>query len=548
MTDLVILNGKVITFGGPDAEALAIKDGIITAVGSNAEIRKAAGAARVIDVQGNTVLPGFIDSHVHLFQGAAELDYLNLHGVYGTEEISSAVQAYAAMRPDDVLLYANSIDYHAFGDRPTTRHDLDAAMPDRPFCAMAPDGHTLWANTKALEMAGLLHGQVVDEGSEVVMATDGTATGELREAAAMAPVIAHTPLGGREMVGSVTGADPIPAPTRKERAIDKAVLAKGLKHCASYGITGLHNMDGNFYTLELLAEMEAEGTLICRTEVPMHLRHTDPLDRLEEVVQMHETYASDMLWCNRVKMFIDGVIDNGTAFMLQPYPGTNECSAPLFSDAHFKEACTRIDAMGLQIAVHAIGDAAVRRTLDAFEAAQNANGKRDSRHRIEHIETINTDDIPRLAELGVVASFQPLHSARAGFFSAYEAGEMLHDFQIKNGCPWQTIRETGAKISFSTDWPVVPVDVMLTIQGAVAGVEYSGDGRDQHQSLREALASYTCDNAWVEFNEHRKGTLRVGMMADIVVMDHDLDAMPLNQLSDARAAITVCNGKITFEA
>lgn len=158
MTDLVILNGRVMTFAGPDAEALAITGGVITAVGSNAEIRDLAGSARVIDAQGNTVLPGFIDSHVHLFQGAAELEYLNLHGVTGFDAIAAKVRLYSASRQDDVLLFANCFEYHAFGDAPTTRQDLDAVVSDRPFFVMASDGHTGWANTKALELRGFCMG------------------------------------------------------------------------------------------------------------------------------------------------------------------------------------------------------------------------------------------------------------------------------------------------------------------------------------------------------------------------------------------------------
>ncbi|KIC28330.1 amidohydrolase [Leisingera sp. ANG-M6] len=548
MTDLVILNGKVLTFDGPDAEALAIKGGLIAAVGTNAEIRAMAGAARVFDAQGSTVLPGFIDSHVHLFQGAAELEYLDLTGVFGLDALTRAVRAYAAERPDDVLLYAYAASYHAMGDRSLTRHDLDDVLPDRPFACMAPDCHTAWANTRALELAGLLQGKAVEEGSEVVMGADGTATGELREAGALAPVMKFTPLGGRDMEGSMTGADPIPAPTPAQRAIDKAVLEKGLRHCASRGITGLHNMDGNLYQLELLAELEAEDKLLCRTEVPLHLKHTDPLERLEEAAYMRQTYASSHLWSSRVKMFIDGVIENRTAFMLQPYPGTENRGAPLFSDAHFKEVCTRADAMELQISVHACGDAGVRRTLDAYEAARRANGPRDSRHRVEHIETVSAGDIPRFRELGVIASMQPLHAPHSSPEAIPELASLLHNHQIPTAFPSRTLRKSGAKVIFSTDWPVVPVDVMATIQGAVARQTLPGGWQDQTHSLRQALAAYTCDGAWAEFNEHRKGRLRAGMMADVVVMDCDLEAQPADSLSTAQAVLTICGGHVTFEA
>lgn len=549
MPDLVILNGKIITFAGPDAEALAIEGGKIVAIGTTAEIREIAGTAKVIDAQGNTVLPGFIDSHVHLFQGAAELNYLDLYDVKGVDGLAAAIRPYAASRPDDQMLFASAIDYHAISkDHTPTRHDLDAAFPDRPFAAMTSDHHTVYANTKALELAGLLHGKDVDEGSEVVMGADGTATGELLEAAAFGPVLAKTPLGGREMLGMTTGADPIPAPDANTRATDKDIIAQGLAHCASHGITSLHNMDGNFYQLELLSELEDDGRLLCRTEVPMHLKHTDPIDRLAEAVDMRAKYRGENVWCGRVKMFMDGVIDSKTAYMLQPYPGSESCSAPLFSDAHFKEVCIRADAENLQISVHAIGDGAIRQTLDGYEAAQQANGVRDSRHRIEHLETINPVDIPRLALLGVVASIQPLHSPRGGFFPPYDPGGVIHDWQFEHAFAWKAIRDSGAKVIFSTDWPVVPVDVMPSIQGAVAGVELPAIWPDQRQGLRETLRSYTADNAWVEFNEHRKGTLAAGMMADVVVMDTDLEAIDPDQLGQTRAAVTICGGRITYQA
>lgn len=548
MADLVILNGKCMSFDGPDAEALAITGGLITAVGTTAEMRAVAGDARIIDAAGATVLPGFIDSHVHLFSGGAELNFLNLHGVSGADALAAAVARYSPTRPDDALIFGCAIDYKIFGDRPITRRDLDAASPDRPFAAMTSDHHTVYANTRALEMAGLLQGADVAEGSEVVMGDDGLASGELLEVGAFGPVLALSPYGGRELLGMATGANPVPMPTMAERARDKEALAAGLAHCASHGITSLHNMDGNFYQLELLAELEAEGKLLCRTEIPMHLKHTDPVARVDEALEMRAAYNSDTLWCRRVKMFMDGVIDSRTAFMLQPYPGTDTCSAPLFTDEQFKAAAIRADAAGLQISVHAIGDGAIRQTLDGYEAARVANGVRDSRHRIEHLEVMNPTDIPRLAALDVVASIQPLHSPRGGFFPPYPPDSVIHGWQIEHAFAWKAIRDAGAKVIFSTDWPVVPVDVMPSIQAAVAGVELPDIWPDQRQGLRETLKSYTADNAWVEFNEDRKGQLKPGMMADVVVMDADLEATPPDQLGQTRAAVTICGGRITWEA
>ncbi|KUP91625.1 amidohydrolase [Tritonibacter horizontis] len=550
--DTVILNGRLITFDPdrPFADALAIGNGQIVAVGTTAEIRELVGAAtRVIDAAGGTVLPGFIDSHVHLFGGSVELSCLDLAKVRGETQLTEVVRAWADKHPDDQIVFAVQADYAILGaGKKTTRQALDRVLPDRPFAMYAPDHHTVWANTAALEATGLLHGAEVDAGAQVVMGADGTATGELQEPSAYAPVLRLTRHAGRDMMGLVTGADPVPSASLAERARDKAAIADGLKHCASHGITSLHNMDGNFYQLELLSEMEAEGTLLCRTEVPFHYKNTDPLARFAEAEEMRRRFNSDMVWCNRVKMFMDGVVESGTALMLEPYPGTDHIGDAVFEAEHFNQACITADAMGLQIATHAIGDLAVRRTLDGYEAAQQANGVRDSRHRIEHIEVLHPDDLPRFKALGVVASIQPGHAPFGGYFPPEGVGVMLHDHQIPLSYAWSDIRSSGARVIFSTDWPVIPVDVMPTIKAAVAPTQLGAPWPDQAQSLMDTLESYTAGNAWVEFNESRKGQLKPGMMADVVVMDHNLETMDPNLLDQARAAVTLCGGRITWEA
>lgn len=550
--DMVILNGRLITFDPerPKAEALAIGGGVILAVGSTAEIRALAGpGCRVVDAGGATVLPGFIDSHVHLFGGSVELDYLDLYGVQGLEALRAKVRPWAEARPDDRMIFAVQADYAIIAPgHQTTRQDLDQVLPDRPFAMFAPDHHTIWANTAALEMAGILHGGAVDQGAEIVMGADGTAAGELREPGAYAKVLALTRYGGRDLAGLVTGADPEPAATPAERAGDAEAIARGLKHCASHGITGLHNMDGNFYTAGLLKDLEARGDLLCRTEVPFHFKSFDSLDRFEEAAEMRARFSGDWVWCNRVKMFMDGVVESRTALMLEPYPGTDHVGDAVFEVEHFNAACVRADAMGLQIAVHAIGDLAIRRTLDGYAAARVANGARDSRHRIEHVEVLHPDDLPRFAEMGVVASIQPGHAPFGGIFPPEGLGRVLHDHQIPLSFAWRAIRDSGARVVFSTDWPVIGVEVMPSVKAAVAPVPMPAPWGDQRQSLMETLESYTAGNAWVEFNEGRKGRLAPGMMADVAVMSHDLEAMDPERLDQARAQLTLCGGRVTWEA
>jgi predicted amidohydrolase YtcJ len=549
--DLIIVNGALITFDASSqgATAIAICSGKISALGTDAEMRALAGPeTRLIDADKATVMPGFIDSHVHLFCGSVELGYLDLHGVQGRAALQDAVTPYAANTPDDAILFAVQADYAILHvDKTPTRHDLDTVCPDRPFAMFAPDHHTVWANTAALQLAGIERGGETAAGCEIVMGDDGMATGELREPGAYAAVLALTRHGGRDLAGLISGKDPVPTPTQSDRAKDKAALARGMQHCAAQGITGVQCMDGNFYQLELLSEMEAEGTLLCRVSVPFHLRPEDPLGRLSEAAVMTATYTGDMVYSGTVKMFVDGVIEGRTALMLQPYPDTTDTYGdPVFSAEHFNEACTRIDEMGLQIAVHAIGDGGVRRTLDAYEAAQTANGKRDSRHRIEHLETMHPDDVPRLAELGAVASIQPGHAPFGGIFPPTGVGKYLHPHQIPTAYPWTQLRDSGAPMIFSTDWPVIGVDVMTNIKAAIAPLDLGPDWVDQTQSLMQTLASYTRDNAWVEFHEHQKGRLAPGMLADIVVLSHDITTLDPARITDASARLTICNGHITF--
>jgi len=550
--DLIIINGALISFDADSASttALAITGQKISALGQDAEMLALAGQeTRIFDAQGATVMPGFIDSHVHLFGGSVELGYLDLTEVAGLNALTTAIAPYATENPGDAIVFAVGADYAILSeDRTPTRHDLDLACPHRPFAMIAPDHHTVWANTEALDRTGLLRGGKTEAGSLIVLGEDGLATGELREFGAFGPIVNLTRHGGRDLAGLVSGADPKPAPTASERQKDKAVLAKGLKHCAAQGITGLHCMDGNFYQLDLLTEMEGEGTLACRVAVPFHLKSFDPLERLSEAAEMNARYKGDMVYSGYVKMFIDGVVEGCTALMLDPYPGTEDTYGDaVFQADHFNEACRRIDAMGLQIAVHAIGDAGVRRTLDGLEAARVANGARDSRHRVEHLEVVHPDDIPRVAALGAVASIQPGHAAFGGIFAPTNAEKHLHDHQIATVFPWSQLRDSGAPIIFNTDWPVIGIEVMRNIKAAIAPLDLGPRWGDQTQSLMDTLASYTRDAAWAEFSEDTKGRLRRGMLADVVVLSHDLTALPPDRITEASAKLTICNGRITYE-
>ena len=507
--DLVVANARVLTMdpARPRAEAVAVRGGRIIAVGDRATVADLSGpATRTIDAAGATVLPGFIEAHMHVFPGGAGLASLQLEGVHGLEALARSVRAWATAHPDDPIIYGVSAPYHILPE-PLTRHHLDQVLPDRPLGLHAFDGHTVWANTRALEVAGLLHGRTLPPGNEIVMGPDGLATGELREPAAYAPLMALLPSGGREKLGITTGRDPVPPPSPEARAADRATIRSGLEWCARHGITSIHNMDGNPYQLELLRELDDAGELACRARVPFHMKNDMTLADLEAIAPaMRARSRRDRVTCDFVKLFVDGVLDSTTAFVLEDYEGLpGNRGLPLFSQEQIDAAVTLADRLGFQVAVHSIGDAGVRRTLDAFAAARRANGPRDSRHRVEHIELIHPADIPRFKELGAVASMQPLHAPGPVSYPGHEMMALLGEHREPFTFPWRTLREAGARMCFSSDWPVSPVDPLLSIQAALVRKPFRPGQPEQAQTLDQTLASYTSDNAWVEFAEDRKG-------------------------------------------
>jgi predicted amidohydrolase YtcJ len=549
--DLIVINGKLVTMADPPqpATALAIAGGRILAVGATAEIRALAGLrTRIVDAAGASVLPGFVESHMHLFAGAAELDHLQLHGVVGRDAMAKAIRDFAGRHPARPVLLAQGADYDILSERSrVTRHDLDRAIRDRPFAMAAADHHTMWANTLALERAGLLAGRTLARGHEIVIGPDGLATGELREIDAFSPILRLAGLG-RESAGLVTGGEPDPQPTAAERAADRELLKRGLAWCARHGITSIHNMDGNLYTLALLEEIEDEDALICRVRVPFHMKSFMPLAALEKARAMAGRYRSDTLSSGFVKVFYDGVLESWTAAMIEDYadkPGT--CGVPLFTPEHFAEVAVAADRLGLQIAVHAIGDAAVRAVLDGYQAAAAANGRRDSRHRIEHIEVIHPADIPRFRALGVIASMQPRHAPGTMGLPLEPTVSRIGVRRWPWSYAWRTLRESGARLVFATDWPVSPIDPLASIQAALTRPRWSSDLPDQRQSLDQALRSYTADGAYAEFKEDRKGVLRRGALADVVVLSGDIAATPPEQVSELTVATTICNGRVTYQ-
>ena len=323
--DIIIGNAKVLTMdpARPRAEAAAISGNRILRVGSNADVASLnAKHTRMIDAGMNTVMPGIIEGHVHLLGGAVESGSLMLNNINGFDGVAKSVSQFRKTRPHERVIVATGIAHESFGaGTPITRQLLDRIVNDVPFIAVCFDHHTAWANSRALEAAGIMKGRALPAGNEIVVDGNGVATGELREPAAYMPVLALTATGGREWLGMTTGENPNPPATAEQRATDLGFFKQGIAHAASLGITSMHNMDGNRYQLELLQALLDNGEMNARVEIPFHHKNTFQPSRLDEAVAMRAQYQGDMLHSGRVKIFIDGVLETMTALMLDDYPG-----------------------------------------------------------------------------------------------------------------------------------------------------------------------------------------------------------------------------------
>jgi predicted amidohydrolase YtcJ len=532
----------------PRAEAVAVTGDKITFVGRDRDAKALRGPnTQTIDAHGCTLLPGFIDSHYHLLLGSAEMEIADLDGIASLEALTHALRQYAADHPDAAWINGAHLVYTLLpaGQR-LTRHHLDAILPDRPIALMAVDYHTLWANTRALEIAGLLHGAQTTPGSAVILDPDGLATGELREPAAYKLVLQHTGAWGR--LASNLAGFPIQPTNPVDMAEDRRLLKQGLALAARHGVTSIHNMDGSYQRLALYASLEDLGELTARLYVSLSVTPETSPQALQEAVAMQQDFRGRMARGGFIKLFIDGVMESWTAFLLDDYadrPG--EKGAPLYTPEHFNLMAIEADRLGLQIAVHAIGDAAVHRALDGFEAARQHNGPRDSRHRIEHIELLHPADLPRFAALGVIASMQPCHVPDLSLGPHLWASR-VGESRWHRSFAWSSLRQAGATLVFGSDWPVVPPDPLQALQRLLTRQPWAPGLPHHRQTLDDALASYTRHAAFAGFQEASTGQLRPGFSADLVLLSGDLEHTPPSKIASIHPLLTICNGKIVYQA
>ena len=549
---IIIINGHVQTLDeqSSTAEAIFIKNNKIYEVGSESEILKLKEEnTKVISANGGTIMPGFIDSHVHLFPGADGLNKLDLMSVNSFDELKSLILNQINENPTGSFIFGRGANYKLFSESNLkSRKQLDQVSTSNPILLQAPDGHTAWANTKALSDANVLNGVSLPVGHEVLMSSDGLAEGMLKENEAIRLVLTLQG-SNRARVGLDTGEDPHPPATNQERLNDIEVLKNGLSHLAKLGVTSIHNMDGNFYTLELLEEIRNKGNLTCRVKVPFHFKTEMGIEKLELASKMNERWDDDFLSSGLVKFFMDGVLDSGTAFLIDDYADTpGHKGDALFDEKLFNALSKDVDRRGLQIAVHSIGDGAVRRVLNAYANARDKNGIRDSRHRVEHIELIQKNDIPKFKKLGAIASMQPVHPPGSDGLPLEPTISKIGPQRFDLAYAWRSIKDAGGNITFSTDWPVSNVNPINAISNALNRKVWTNGQKDQRLSLIETLKAYTIEGAYAEFKEHKKGKLSAGYLADVVILSDRIDLLDTTKLSTLTVTHTIVDGKIVFSS
>ena len=529
--DILFVNTAVYTSDPacPRAEAVAIRGNRIAFVGSDEDANSWRGPhTRLIDGLGHTLLPGFIDAHFHLLHGSLELGDIQLEAVRNPRALYQTVLEFVSLNPGQPIYAGYGLRYGTLpGGANLTRHDLDNILPDQPLIVWAYDAHTAWANTRALEEAGLLQGGNAGPNSEIVRGADGLATGELRESGAFGPI--------RDLIPA--------ADDRRKRDL----LHQGLAEAARLGVTSVHNMDGDADQMTLYAALEDLDELTVRVYVPYSVTPETPLEMFKEAAALRQQFKSDGVRAGSVKFFMDGVIESYTGLLLDPYDDADTLGDANYNTEHYHRMVVEADRLGLQVLVHAVGDAAVRRTLDGFAEARRINGPRDSRHRVEHIEVIHPDDLPRFADLGVIASMQPIHAPLSGQDADVWLARIGPN-RWGRSFAWRSLREMGAKLVFGSDWPVASQNPLIGVQSTLTRQPWA-DGLPHHrQTLDEALLSYTRDAAFAEFQEDRKGQIRVGLLADLVLLSADITRTLPDNLMDVSPRLTMVGGRVVFEA
>ncbi|WP_103110124.1 amidohydrolase [Brevibacillus reuszeri] len=531
IADLIVSSNAVFTglSDVPVPASIAIANNRIIAIGSKEEMVAFTGeTTKVYSFEDQLIMPGFHDFHLHVMDGAVAMESANLFSARSEAEALEIIRDFAESKPDEPWVIGSVWDAGYWDTKQLpNRYALDRAVPDRPALMFHAEGHYAWVNSKALEIAGI--NQKTENPAFGIIGKDenGEPDGLLYEKA-MGAVIKHAYHFSKE----------------KKRELFRNFLA----YAASLGVTAVHDLFAT-ESLAILTDYDLFKEFEDRGELTTRIHLWPALDGdLERAKQLRETFQTDMLRVSGLKQFIDGVITARTAYLLEPYADQADTRGETsFPPDMIKKWVVEADKAGFSIRFHAIGDGAIRLAFDSYEEAQKANGKRDSRHSIEHVEVIHPDDIHRFKELDVTASMQPDH------FAMSERGvytERIGSEREKYVFSINTLQKAGARLAFGTDFPIDILNPLLQIYRAVTRIDSSGETvwhPHERITLAEALKAYTAGSAYGTFRENELGTLEVGKLADIAVLERNLFAIPVEEIPDTKVQLTIVDGKVVFD-
>jgi predicted amidohydrolase YtcJ len=542
--DTLVVNARIYTVNPrqPWGEALAIRGDKIIAVGGLGEIASLRGpTTHVIDVQQRLVVPGFTDCHIHFLDGSLSLLQINLDEAKTVDEIQRKVKKYADTHPDLAWILGRGWNYGVFHPSvlPDKRY-LDEIVPDRPAYLESFDGHTWWANSKALQLAGITRATPNPPGGTIVRdAKTGEPTGAIKEDAA------------DDVIRRV-----IPTPSREQIV---AALLEGMREANRVGLVraispdGVSVRGGDFHALDVYDQLRRAGQLTVRFDIARRLQPPSlTADEVQEIEAARDRYHDDWLSAGKAKFFLDGVIETRTAAMLAPYVDDMKSGELLWDPVQYRDAVSELDRHGIQIFTHAIGDRAIRLALDSYENAQKTNHTHDVRDRIEHIEDASAADIPRFGKLGVIASFQPLHGYPDDDVLKIWSGNIGPE-RAQRGFAWHSVASSGGVLAFGSDWPIVTLNPWPGVQNAVTRQTTEGNPPGgwlpkERVSLDDAIEAYTLGAAFAGHREKTEGSLEPGKSADLIVLAQDLFKIEPTEIAKTAVLLTMVAGKVVYES
>jgi predicted amidohydrolase YtcJ len=528
--DLIVTNARVWTgeTRQPSATALAIIGERIVAIGESKDIDRWRGRdTQVLDAEGRRALPGFNDAHVHFVDGGAELENVDLKDADTPAEFARRIGERARARPGEWVLGGNWDDQRWSPPELPTRALIDDLTNGTPVFVYRYDGHMALANSAALGRAGITEATPDPPGGSIVRDARGVPTGVLKDSA-------MTPL--QRVIPKMSA----------ERRL--AVVKSALKHAASVGVTSVQDMNPSYDDLAAYAELASRGELTTRIyAAPME---TDWYDQAK--IGVRRAFGSAWLRIGAIKGYADGSLGATTAYFFEPYSDAPQTRGLLSDEmqpiANMRTRLMAADHAGLQLCIHAIGDAGISTILDLFTDIVAADGDRDRRFRIEHAQHIAPKDFDRFASLKVVASMQPYHAIDDGRFAERRIGAE----RIKTTYAFKTLLDKGVPLAFGTDWAVAPLNPLLglyaaTTRATLDGKHPGGWVPEEKISIEQAVTAYTAGSAFAEFQDREKGTLARGKLADLVILSEDIFAISAERLKDVQVLATIVGGKVVHQ-